>query len=530
MVSLERSAQPPHSAGDVEPDLLAQLLHGRELERELQHPVDDLVHRGAVPSGPGSPFARARADAGDVVDADRLDLLGRLHHLLDDAGQRLDACAVELEADQLGALRVLRFDEGRGSFSPGEKLVLLGAGPRERRPGLGLGHRDQGAGLAADPGVVHFGLLGGADERKSLVPLRHGGLARGLHLLLGPDLAGARRLRLGLGPRLLDALRGQRHRVVGLRGLRRELGIELLAAQLPVALDLGQAHLALAGNSGRLAAALRGGLLLRDVGLARGPRGLDLALLGDRRLLLLLGEEQPALGGVELALVHRDLGVRLDRRAFLLVGRDDLGEAPHAERVEGVVLVERVERGLVQPGEGDRFEPEAVLGEVLAQHPAHVGGVLRAFVLQALHAVAGRHREHRVHELPFQRLRELGRAEGLAGQRLGGRRDPLLGRLDPDVELRPDVDPQPIPGDHRVRPEPLDLELRGPHVDLGHLVQERERETAAVEHHPLPAETGAHQRPFAGGLAVVAIEKEDAQTREHEQDDDGEEPGHRPSP
>ena len=271
-------------------------------------------------------------------------------------------------------------------------------------------------------------------------------------------------------------------------------------------------------------------MLLRDFGLACGPRGLYLALLGDGRLLLLLGEEEPALRGVELALVHRDLGVRLDRGAFLLVGRDDFGETPHAERVEGVVLVERVEGGLIEPGEGDRFEPEAVLGEVLAQRPAHVGGVLRACVLQALHAVARRHREHRVHQLPFQRLRELGRAESLAGQRLGGGRDSLLRRLDPHVELRTDVDPQAVPGDHRVRTEPLDLELRGPHVDLGHLVQERERETPAVEHHALPAETGTHQRPFAGGLAVVATEEEDAQAHEDEQDDDGEEPGHAGAP
>ena len=306
--------------------------------------------------------------------------------------------------------------------------------------------------------------------------------------------------------------------------------LELLAAQLPIPLDLGQAHLAFARDPGRLATALRRGLLFRDVGLTRGTRGLDLALLGDRRLLLLLGEEQLAFRGVELALVHRDLGVRFDRRAFLLVGRDDLGEAPHAERVEGVVLVERVERGLIQPGEGDRFEPEAVLSEVLAQHPAHLGGVFRAFVLQALHAVAGRYREHRVHQLALQRLRKLGRAEGLAGQRLGRRRDAVFGRLDPDVELRADVDAQAILGDHRVPPEPLDLELRGAHVDLGHLVQNGERETASVEHHPLPAETGAHQRPFAGCLAVVAIEEENAQAREHEQDDDGEEPDHRRAP
>ena len=141
---------------------------------------------------------------------------------------------------------------------PGEKLVLLGVRPRERRPGLGLGHRDQGAGLAPDPGVVHFRLLGGTDERERPLALRHGALARGLDLLLGTDLAGARRLRLGLGPRLLDALRGQRNRVVGLRRLRRELGIEPLAAELPIPLDLGQAHLALASDTRGLATTFRG--------------------------------------------------------------------------------------------------------------------------------------------------------------------------------------------------------------------------------------------------------------------------------
>ena len=261
-------------------------------------------------------------------------------------------------------------------------------------------------------------------------------------------------------------------------------------------------------------------------GLARGARGLDLALLGDRRLLLFLGEEELLLGGVELALAHRDLGIRLDLGPLLPVDGDDLGETAHAEGVEGVVLVESMEGGLVEAGEGHRLEEEAVLGEVLAEDLAHRRGVLAALVLEAVHGVAGRDGKHRVHELALEGLRELGGTESLAGEGLGGGRDPLLGGPDPDVELRPDVDAQAVRGDDGGGADPLDLELRGPHVDLGHLVEEGEREAAAVEHDLLPAEAGPHQGDLAIGLCIEPVEEPDPDHQDDDENDRDDEPEH----
>ena len=185
-----------------------------------------------------------------------------------------------------------------------------------------------------------------------------------------------------------------------------------------------------------------------------------------------------------------------------------------------------MEGGLVEAGEGHRLEEEAVLGEVLAQDLAHRRGVPAALVLEALHGVAGRDREHRVHELALEGLGELRGAEGLAGEGLGGGRDPLLGGPDADVELRPDVDPQAVRGDHGGGADPLDLELRGPHVDLGHLVEEGEREAAAVEHHLLPAEAGPHQGDLAIGLRIEPVEEPDPHHQDDDENDREDEPAH----
>ena len=480
----------------------------------------------AAAAAVASAAAAARAEAADLVDADRLDLLRGLHHLLDDSGERLDARLVELEIDERGAVRVLRPDEGRGSFRPGEKLVLLRRRPLEGRTSLGLGHRDHRARFAPHPGVVHLRLLGGPDEGERLVTLGGGDVPRGPHPLLGLRLAGPGVVHVDLGRRLLDVLGGELDRVVRPRRLGGQLGFDLLAAELPVAGDLGRPHLALARDARRLPAPLGRRLLLGDIGLARGARGLDLALLDDRRLLLLLGEAQLLPGRVELALAHRDLRVRLDLCALLPVDGDDLGETAHTEGVERVVLVEGVEGGLVEAGERHRFEQEAVLGEVLAEDLAHRRGIPAALVLEALHGVAGRDGEHRVHELALEGLGELGGAEGLAGEGLGGDRDPLLGGPDPHVELRPDVDPEAVRGDHGGRADPLDLELRGPHVDLGHLVEEGQREAAPVEHDLLPAEAGPYQGDLAVGLRIEPVEEPDPDHQDDDENDREDEPEH----
>ena len=232
--------------------------------------------------------------------------------------------------------------------------------------------------------------------------LGRGGLARGLNLLLGLRLTGAGGLRFALRFRLFNALCGQGHRTVDLGNLGRELGLDLPAVQVAITLNFGETHFALSSNPRGLPATFRCRLLFGYVGQARGPRSLDFALPDNRRLFLFAGKQQSLLGRIELTLSYRHLGVRLDGGPLLLVGRDDLGEAAHAERVESVVLIQRVKRGLVQPGKRYRLEQKAVLGQVFSQHRAHIGGVLRARVLEALHRVTRRHRERCVDELSLQ--------------------------------------------------------------------------------------------------------------------------------
>ncbi len=181
-----------------------------------------------------------------------------------------------------------------------------------------------------------------------------------------------------------------------------------------------------------------------------------------------------------MALSHRHLGIGLDRRPLLPVDGDDLGQAPHAERVEGVVLVERMEGRLVEALERHRFEHQTVLRQVRTERLGDFGGILPALVLQLVHRIAGGHRQKRVHQLAFQRLGQLRGPERLAAERLAGGCHAFRGGLNPDIELDADVDPQAVLGDHRLRPQALDLEARGLHVDFRHLVQERHRDAAAI--------------------------------------------------
>ena len=189
-----------------------------------------------------------------------------------------------------------------------------------------------------------------------------------------------------------------------------------------------------------------------------------------------------------------------------------------------------MERRLVQPGDRHRFQQEPVLFEVRRQDRRDLGTVLAPVVLQAVHRVARRHRQHRVDQLAFQRLGQVRRPERLPRQRLCRRRDALVRGIDPHVELGPDIDAQAVRGDDRLRPQPLDLEPRGLHVHFRDLVQEGQRDEAALGRDKLAAGTGPHQCNLARGLAIVPVEKQDHEDRNDDHCDDDQEPSHERTP
>jgi hypothetical protein len=350
-------------------------------------------------------------------------------------------------------------------------------------------------------------------------------LALGLQLLLGEDDLGARELGLRLRARLLGVLLRERDRAVDLARLVVELRLDLELAQLAALLDLGEASLLLAID----ARVLRGDRRLlagpRRVGVARRLELLDLEALADLRFFLLAGEAEALLDRLELRLPHRDVGIGLDLGALLLARRDDLGELAQADRVEGVVVVERGERRLVHPRQRHRLELQAARGEVVAHHLADHADELGALVVQGVHRERRGGRLDRVDEAAFEEVPDAVGAERLRADRLRRGGDALGRRLHAQVELELDVDAHPILGDERLGASPCHLDPHRPHVDLVDLVQERQRERAAGEHDPLAGEAGPDQRDVARGLAVEAVEECDADRDRNDQDDQTEQPG-----
>ena len=221
----------------------------------------------------------------------------------------------------------------------------------------------------------------------------------------------------------------------------------------------------------------------------RGLALLDLQPLRDLRLLFLLLQGQAALGGVELRLAHRDLGFGFDLRALLLVGGDDLGELPHPDGIECVVLVERCERRLIQARERYRIEQHAVLRQILAQLLGDVPHELAALLVQvhpwsAPAATACSASMKR----PSSRLRMPSGLSARAPIACAAVATPSTRGLHTHIELEIDIDSDAIGRDQRVGAGAPHLHAVGAHVDLFDLVQERQRQAAAGQHHLLPAE------------------------------------------
>ena len=132
-------------------------------------------------------------------------------------------------------------------------------------------------------------------------------------------------------------------------------------------------------------------------------------------------QDQALLGRLELRLAHRDVGIGLDLGALLLVDGDDLGEPAHADRVEGVVLVERRERRLVQPRQRHRVEQDAVLRQVVAQQAGRPCATNSARFSCSVSIVSARgDRLHRVDEAALEQVADAVGRERLGAERLRG--------------------------------------------------------------------------------------------------------------
>jgi hypothetical protein len=150
--------------------------------------------------------ARRAAEAGDLVDADAVDLLRRLHHLGDDLRQPVEPVLLELQVHQLAGARVLGRDHGPRALGFGGQADALRLGARRRRRRLGLRGHQQHRGLALRLRGLDLAALLLALERDLARAVGDGALALGLQLLLGEHDLGAGELGLRLRARLLGVL------------------------------------------------------------------------------------------------------------------------------------------------------------------------------------------------------------------------------------------------------------------------------------------------------------------------------------
>ena len=398
------------------------------------------------------------------------------------------------------------------------------------------GGRLLGLGGHAQQHAFALGLARGLDQQHLLLAFGHLGLARGEHALLLGHGAGTRLVGGGAGLALGLALPGDLDRALLLGELERLAPLDLLALDLALlgdALLLERAFGEDARDLDRLTRhdlralglLLALGALARQLGALLGARHLDVALLVQARVLGLAVDVQRPLFRLEVLAADRDHRVLLDVVALLLAALDLLGQARHAFGVEGVARVEELEAGLVELGQRGGLELEAVLRQVVGHRLAHAPHVGAALLVQLLHGHLGGRRAQRVDELALHQLFQALRLQRAQAEGLGGSRHRLRHRSHAHVELRDHVHAHAVLRDQRLVAPARDLQPQRVHVHRDHLVHDRQHEGAAVEHHLLSAEAGAHERALLARSQVQPVQQPDGDRQDDGDDDQAEQEG-----
>ncbi len=194
------------------------------------------------------------------------------------------------------------------------------------------------------------------------------------------------------------------------------------------------------------------------------------------------------------------------------------GDRAGALGVENVLLgPHRLQRGLVQAGDGDRFQRQAVGLEVFGHDLLHGLGEFGPLGVQGVQRLRGGHRPQRRDQFLLDQVLH---AAGVAqdGPQRGRRLlDRLFLFLHADVKHGLHVGAEKIGRDQGVRAGAVDLQLEGPQRDGDDLVDDGDHDRAAVDDAPPPAHARADEGLVGRGLVVEPRD-------DHE---DAEEQGHR---
>ncbi len=273
------------------------------------------------------------------------------------------------------------------------------------------------------------------------------------------------------------------------------------------------------GELGLLGLGLAQRAFARHLGALQSAAHFDVAFLIEAGGLALALDFQRLPFGVEVAGADLDHRVLLDVVAQLALGLDVLHQPGQTFGVESVRRVEIFQVGLVEVGDGDGFEFQAVLGQGFRRSRLEARDIFAALLVHLLHVHLGCNRADGGNKLAGEQGMELPGLERPASQRRGGDGDRLAGRLHADIEVGLDVDAHPVASDHGILLRARDAHRQHVHVDRRVVVNEGQHERAAVDHDPLAEESGPDEGDFLRRAVIEPVDDVDAYDDHDDRDD-----------
>ena len=204
--------------------------------------------------------------------------------------------------------------------------------------------------------------------------------------------------------------------------------------------------------------------------------------------------------------------------------------------VEPVRGIEEFEVRLIKVSDCDGLKLKTVLRQRLLGRGFDASDIIAALLVHLLHCHLGGDRAQRGDELARQQGVKSLRLERAPPERCRRDRHRLAGRLYANIEVGLDIDAHAIAGDEGAALLAHDLHRQHVHIDGGEVVDERQDESAAVDHHPLAEKAGAHERHLARRAMVEPVDHVHDDHDDNDRDDQPEdqssdqEPRHFPIP
>ena len=324
----------------------------------------------------------------------------------------------------------------------------------------------------------------------------------------------------GDGALLLGQLQGLA--ALDLQALDLLLLVDAVALQLEVGRDARALDLVAGGDLGLLGLLLLLGALARDLGALPGAAHLELALLLEPGALRWPGRcrgdasrpPDSCCGSAIIVSCSMSLRIFL-RRSICSVSR----VRPSASKaLEGLKNSMLVWSRLVSETD---LQLQPVLQQILGRPPAapasRIRRASRAVSSMVISAATERSASTNLPSISSLRASgcmvrwprvwaALAMASGVAWTRT--------------IELGDDIDPHAVLGDERPLAPALHLQAQRVHVDRDDLMDDGQHEGAAVHHHLLAAEAGAHEGRLLGGPAIEPVQQPDDDGDDDRHDDD----------